>query len=193
MELRRLEMDFSALWISKSLLACITLLNFNLLCTPLKAAETDDIKSIMALFPFNQSKAQSIKTKGCKLNEAKWAALIITHEAFQESIKYGPECDIQGSFTVKYNEYFPLSLKIQKNELKSFVGKMHINIEFKESPYLILQLDDSKLSSDKKSLEFKLKQEFQIDPFSEEPIKKNLGTVISIKKDGKYITKKMAP
>ena len=153
----------------------------------------EDFKAILSLLPFNTNAKSKIKTQKCNIQKQKWINLLLTHEQFEEKIKYNQDCDLEGNYTVQYNKNFPIKLNVKNSEITEFNGNMLINIEFREKPFLVLKLIKSKIISSKDDTLFDYLHEFQIDPFSQNPIKKNLGGTFTLYKDGKKITKKMAP
>ena len=135
---------------------------------------------IINSFPVDKKVLNEIKTSGCKYQKEKWLSLLLTHESFTENITYNNSCDIQAKFKVNYNEDFKLTAQIRNRELKAFESLAHINIEFRDKPYLIIELKNAKLKSKNKETKFNLIQEFIIDPFSKDPIKESKKTKLKI-------------
>lgn len=157
------------------------------------ANETNTITSALSIFPFYKNSSKTIKTSGCKIQDSKWLSLLLTQEPFVEEIKYSKECDIEGRFKVLFNKPFPIKLNFRDKNTKNLQANMFINIEFRDKPYLILKLINAKLVTIKETLSFYYEHEFQIDPFSDPPIKEDRGGKITFIKDGKKISKKIAP
>lgn len=172
----------------------LKLITFFLLISSIAQASDDkNIQSILSILPFNKKSVSTIKTEKCNIQKDKWVSLLLTHEEFVEEIKYNSNCQLQGKFKVKFNKDFPVKLDIKNTEIKKLDANMFINIEFREKPYLVIKLKRSKLISKKGDIKFDYHHEFQIDPFANPPIQKDLGAKITINSNGKKMTKKMAP
>jgi hypothetical protein len=117
----------------------------------------EDLKSFVSLFSPHKTNSSNIKTSGCKLSENKWIQILITHENFHENISFNKGCDLQGSFTVKYNTPFPISLKIRNPNYHELKGTMSIQVLFENKTYLLTNLQNFNLYKKNKTIPFEYK------------------------------------
>jgi hypothetical protein len=121
-------------------------------------------------------KELSLATEGCHIQKEKWALILLTKQVFVEDIKFKDKCDIEGKFTVKADQFFPISLKLRKlNHYHLFNAKIKFEVTFTDQAVLKLELIQASLTG-KKSIYFKLDYAVIIDPLNPESmIKKHLG------------------
>lgn len=165
-----------------------------LICIQTANASIKEIESFVSLFdPNKKNKESSIKTSGCKLQDEKWVQLLLTRENFKEEISFNKNCDLSGTFIVKYGEDFPITLNIKNPKYKLIKGLVNTQIKFEQKTYLETQLKDFKLTNTKETIPFSYTHKVEIDIFSTPPFKNDLGGVIKYKDNGKWKIKKMAP
>jgi hypothetical protein len=153
-----------------------------------KTQEKEVLSIASSLFPGLLSKQgkNPIKTQGCNFQKERWAMLLLTGESFKENIKFNKQCDIQGTFTVKRDQYFPVNFKIRNlKNYKSIKAHIKLNIEFEIQTLLVTRIKDAKLLG-KTPLVFGLEYKVAIDPMDPKNfVKKRLGGHLLIKRGGK--------
>jgi len=133
----------------------------------------------------------ALNTEQCNIQKEKWALILLTKQPFVENIKFKKGCDIEGSFTVKSDEFFPIKLKLRNlNNFNSYKAQMKFKVFFTDEAILKLKLEKAELLG-KKLIYFKLDYSVVIDPMNPEAIiKKHLGGNLSITtKDHKKVIK----
>lgn len=153
-----------------------------------KTQEKEVLSIASSLFPGLLSKQgkNPIKTQKCNFQKERWAMLLLTGESLKENIKFNKQCDIQGSFTVKRDAYFPINFKIRNlKNYQSIKAQIKLNIEFTEQTLLVTRIKDAKLLGTK-PLVFGLEYKVAIDPMDPQNfVKKRLGGHLLIKRGGK--------
>jgi hypothetical protein len=145
-----------------------------LICGNTYAANTDVLKKTFTKLIGNDAK--KLKTSGCKINKELWTQLLVTKKEFKETIKFNKDCDLEGTFTVKMSESFPMKLKIKNlKNFNYFQTNAKIDLKFtNQDTVLSLNFDKSKLSGNN-LIFFSSDYSVSIDPFSKDLIKKHLG------------------
>jgi hypothetical protein len=163
------------------LLLSILLLPFNLQAsTKLDSSILDSIKAILP----NIENNQKIKTQGCSFQKQKWLTALLTQESFTETLKFKKDCDLEGQYTVKVNDFFPINLKIQKHKhIKRIITNLKLEIIFTESAQLQIKMKDAILKSNK-DISFDMTYKIEIDPMAASPLGKHKGGRVFLKRVG---------
>lgn len=157
-------------------------------------AQVDDInqelkKLIDSIISGGKSK---VKTEGCTLQKERWATILLTKEPFVENIKFNKTCDLQGKFTVKADQFFPVKLQIRNLEnYQGIMGEMKFQLVFSSEADLKVELNNSTLTG-KKPIHFKMHYTASIDPMNPKDLirKRKGGELILTAKNHKTIIKK---
>ena len=135
--------------------------------------------AINALLPSLNTSSQ-IKTKACQIDKQKWTNLLLTKQSFQETIKFNPQCDLEGSYSPKMDEFFLVKLKVKdQNDLSNISGDLKFSVVFEEMPILKVQIRNGQTHG-KENLKFQFHYNVQINPLEKDPMQKHLGGSIKI-------------
>jgi hypothetical protein len=154
---------------------------------------SDDVaKLIQALFPLKgKSNLKNFKTQKCKNEKEKWMMLLLGSQPFTSNVKFNKQCDMQGSYTAKLATPFPINFKLRNlKKFNAIKGNILIKFIFEPSPQIQLELQNTKLMGEP-SVTFNANYAVEVEPLGQNPIKKDLGGQVFIKKiNGKKINKK---
>jgi hypothetical protein len=121
------------------------------------------------------------KVNGCQVQQEKWLQLLVTNQTFKEEIKFGKDCDIQGSVSPSIGKSFPAIFTIRNlDKFKEIRYDMLIELKYDPKPTLTTEFKNAKLHSPDEVIEFSAKNSAIINPFDPNFIEKDLGTVIDI-------------
>ncbi len=159
--------------------------------TAFSGAREDAISTIKALFPALRAQKSPIRTKGCSFQKEKWISIVLTKQEFEEKIRFGPDCDLEGDFTVKVDKFFPINFKLKKfKNYKNILGNIKMSVIFEEMPLLKVEFKDAILKG-KQNLFFNMDYGVYIQPLEKNPLKKHKGGQLFIKKyQEKVVNKK---
>jgi hypothetical protein len=170
----------------------ITILLFIYIPYSHSEAKNTALQAIKALFP-TLAKSQQIKTSGCKFQKEKWGAIILTKQSFEEKIVFNKTCDLNGSFTVQMDKFFPINMKVRNHkQMKKIISNIKMGIVFEDMPLLTLNMKDSILIG-KQNITFDMNYGVYIDPLNKDPLKKHKGGSLFIKKHGTKLINKKFP
>lgn len=171
--------------------ALFTLISLTL-ASNIASANQDAIEVIKTLLP-GKKITSKIKTEGCQFKKQKWLESLLTSASFTEKISFNKDCDLQGEHTVAPNKPFPINLAIRSFKgyerlLTNFLYK----IEFKEKPELIIQMKNAILKG-KETIVFDMNYSLEVDIMSKDPLQKDKGGQIIIKKISNKVVNKTVP
>ena len=137
---------------------------------------------------------KEFKSQGCELQKQKWVLMLITKQSFDEKLKFSKTCDIQGNFSPKASEFFPIDFKLRGlKDVSRLKALVQITVVFGKETKLKLELNKASYYNQKNILqkEFALTYSFEIDPFNPQNfLKKDLGGSLYLYK-GKKLLKKI--
>lgn len=144
-------------------------------------AHNDLLSALKAVLPILKNTSPTLKTQGCSFQKKKWVAMALTKTSFKENITFNKDCDLQGSFTVKMDHFFPLSLAIRRLKAHDHLSaNIKFSILFEENILLKIEMSDALLRG-KKPIQFDMNYSIYIDPLNENPLKKHKGGFLLIK------------
>ena len=145
-------------------------------------AELDINALLKKIDPELIKSSKNFKTEGCELQKEKWAGLLFIQTSFIETVKFSKTCDIQGTFTPKVNEFFPLKVKLRNlGKYSQLQTQIKTRIYYAEAALLTVDLKDATLSG-KASKKFSLDYTSEIDPLDPNNfIKKSKGGKLILK------------
>lgn len=159
----------------------------------LSAGEYDHLGKILVnLAPkLDHKQLKEFKYKDCKTQKEKWLLLFAAQIPFEETIEYSSNCFLEGKFTAKMGEFFPISLNVAHLKgITQISGKMKIAIIFTDKTILKLEFIKGSYLNEKKKVEkeFQLAYSFEIDPLNPTKIiKKDLGGKLDLLSQGKIL------
>jgi hypothetical protein len=157
-----------------------------------KQAQNSAIEAIKAIFP-SLGKGQKIKTSKCNIQKEKWVALLLTSEAFTETLKFNKSCDLDGQYKAEMNKFFPIKLKIRNLKgHKSLAAQVKFSLVFEEVALLKITMKKALLEGDK-NLSFDMDYAVIIDVMSEDPLQKHKGGMLHLHKHGSKVLNKKVP
>ena len=131
-------------------------------------------------------------TDKCDYQKEKWATSLLTKESFVEKISFKNGCDLQGTYTVKMDQFFPIEIAIRNHKsINKLKGNIKFEVVFEKKALLKISMKEMKTKGSD-NIQFDLAYGVYIDPLSKDPLGDHKGGELTIyEHNGKKLNKKI--